>query len=185
MLHPFAPFVTETIWQTLSWTEGMCIAQKWPSELKYSSTKALKFEELILIVSNVRSHFQSLPGASNHQITFYDDQLVDENKLLIKHYTKTPGVSQIKPEDARGLHLAIPDHPNIYLDIPDALHTKYKKNLEDHILKLGQEINTLEARLRNPNYVERAPKELVEETKAQLETKQKLLDNMKAEFELI
>ena len=30
MLHPFAPFVTETIWQTLSWTDGMLITQKWP-----------------------------------------------------------------------------------------------------------------------------------------------------------
>jgi valyl-tRNA synthetase len=25
MLHPFAPFVTEAIWQNLSWTDGMSI----------------------------------------------------------------------------------------------------------------------------------------------------------------
>ena len=185
MLHPFAPFVTETIWQTLSWTEGMCITQKWPQELVFDAKKAANFEELILIVSNVRSHFQSLPGAGSYPIAFYDDKLVYENQLLLQHYTKAPGVPQIKPEDAKGLHLAIADHPNIYLDIPADLHAKYKKNLEDRILKLGQEINTLEARLRNPNYVEKAPKELVDETKSQLETKQKLLDDMKAEFELV
>jgi len=185
MLHPFAPFVTETIWQTLSWTEGMCITQKWPQELPFDATRAKKFEELILIVSNVRSHFQSLPGAGSYPITFYDDKLVYENQLLLQHYTKAPGVPQIKPEDAKGLHLAIAGHPNIYLEIPEEIHAKYKKNLEDRILKLGQEINTLEARLRNPNYVEKAPKELVDETKSQLETKQKLLDDMKAEFELV
>ena len=30
MLHPFAPFVTETIWQNLSWTRGMLITSTWP-----------------------------------------------------------------------------------------------------------------------------------------------------------
>ncbi len=185
MLHPFAPFVTETIWQTLDWTEGMCITQKWPQELKFSPAKASKFEELILIVSNVRSHFQSLPGAGSYPIAFYDDQLMYENQLLLQHYTKAPSVPQIKPEDAKGLHLAIADHPNIYLEIPADLHAKYKANLEERILSLGREIQVLETRLRNPNYVEKAPKELVDETKSQLETKQSLLDDMKAEFELV
>ena len=92
---------------------------------------------------------------------------------------------QIKPEDAKGLHLAIAGHPNIYLEIPADLHAKYKANLEERILSLGREIQVLETRLRNPNYVEKAPKELVDETKSQLETKQNLLDDMKAEFELV
>ena len=185
MLHPFAPFVTETIWQTLSWTEGMCITQKWPQDLKFSPAKAGKFEELILIVTNIRSHFQSLPGANAYPVTFYDDQLVYDNQLLIQHYTKAPAVPQIDPADGKGLHLAIEKHPNIYLEIPEDIHAKYKANLEARILSLGQEISVLEARLRNPNYVEKAPKELVAETKEQLETKQKLLADMKAEFELV
>ena len=185
MLHPFAPFVTETIWQALSWTEGMCITQNWPSELKFSATKAAKFEELMIIVTNIRSHFQSLPGAGSYPVAFYDDKLVYDNQLLIQHYTKAPGVPEIKPEDAKGLHLAIADHPNIYLEIPADIHAKYKANLEERILSLGKEIDVLETRLSNPNYVKKAPKELVDETKQQLETKQHLLDDMKAEFELV
>ena len=185
MLHPFAPFVTETIWQALSWTDGMCITQNWPSELKFSATKAAKFEELMIIVTNIRSHFQSLPGAGSYPVAFYDDKLVYDNQLLIQHYTKAPGVPEIKPEDAKGLHLAIADHPNIYLEIPADIHAKYKANLEERILGLGKEIDVLETRLRNPNYVKKAPKELVDETKQQLETKQHLLDDMKAEFELV
>ena len=185
MLHPFAPFVTETIWQTLDWTEGLCINQKWPQELKFSPARASKFEELILIVSNIRSHFQSLPGAGSYPVAFYDDKLVSENQLLIQHYTKAPSVPEIQPDQATGLHLAVAGHPNLYLQIPEDIHAKYKANLEDRILKLGQEINTLEARLRNPNYVEKAPKALVDETRSQLETKAKLLEDMKAEFALV
>ena len=185
MLHPFAPFVTETIWQTLSWTKGMVMTQTWPESLKFDARRAGNFEELILIVTNVRSHFQSLPGAGSYPIAFFDDNLIYENQLLIQHYTKAPGVPQIDAKDASGLHLAIAGHPNIYLQIPEDIHAKYKANLEDRIMKLGQEISTLEARLRNPNYVKKAPKELVDETKSSLETKSKLLEDMKAEFELV
>ena len=107
-----------------------------------------------------------------------------ENQLLVQHLTKAPSVPQIKVEEAKGLRLAIPGH-NIYLQIPEDIHKKYKANLEDRILKLGQEINTLEARLRNPKYVEKAPKELVEETRNRLEEKNGLIAKMKAELELV
>ena len=82
------------------------------------------------------------------------------------------------------MRLAVPGH-NIYLQIPEKILEKYKENLEERILKLGLEINTLNARLDNPRYVEKAPKELVDETREQLETKQNLLEKMKAELELI
>ena len=185
MLHPFAPFVTETIWQTLSWTDGLLISQNWPELYEKVDTKRAKqFDELIAIVSDIRSHFQNLPGANAYPVAFHDDELMYENQLLIQHLTKAPSVPQIDVADAKGLRLAIAGH-NIYLQIPEDIHKKYKANLEDRILKLGAEINTLEARLRNPKYVEKAPKELVDETRDSLETKSRLLEKMKAELELV
>ncbi len=184
MLHPFAPFVTEAIWQSLSWTEGTIICQSWPKPLTVDSKKADQYRELIDIITNVRSHYQALPGSGRYPITFVDDQLVYENQLLIQHLTKAPSVPKITASEISGLRLAIPGH-NIYLQIPAEIHAKYKSNLEENILKLGNEINTLEARLRNPKYVERAPKELVEETRQQLETKEDLLAKMKDELNLV
>ncbi len=185
MLHPFAPFVTETIWQNLSWTNGMLIVNEWPKTYKVDQERVANFEELIDIVTNIRSHFQSLPGASSYPIAFHDDELVYRNQLLIQHLTKAPCVPQIEGQTATGLRLAIQNHNNIYLQIPEDIHAKYKANLEDRILKLGREINTLQARLDNPRYVEKAPVELVEESRLALHDKQKLLDNMKAELELV
>ena len=185
MLHPFAPFVTETIWQNLSWTNGMLIVNEWPKTYKVDQERVANFEELIDIVTNIRSHFQSLPGANSYPIAFHDDELVYRNQLLIQHLTKAPCVPQINGQEASGLRLAIQNHNNIYLQIPEDIHAKYKANLEDRILKLGREINTLQARLDNPRYVEKAPTELVEESRLALHDKQKLLDNMKAELELV
>ena len=185
MLHPFAPFVTETIWQNLSWTNGMLIVNEWPKTYKVDQERVANFEELIDIVTNIRSHFQSLPGANSYPIAFHDDELVYRNQLLIQHLTKAPCVPQINGQEASGLRLAIQNHNNIYLQIPEDIHAKYKANLEDRILKLGREINTLQARLDNPRYIEKAPTELVEESRLALHDKQKLLDNMKAELELV
>jgi valyl-tRNA synthetase len=185
MLHPFAPFVTETIWQNLSWTEGMLIVQNWPKPYKVDMERVEQFEELIDIITNIRSHFQSLPGAKAYPIAFHDDELVYRNQLLIQHLTKAPCVPQIEHKDATGLRLAIHKHNNIYLQIPEDIHAKYKANLEERILKLGREINTLQARLDNPKYLEKAPTALVEESRLALHDKQRLLENMKAEFELV
>ena len=91
---------------------------------------------------------------------------------------------RINAEDAAGLHLAIHNH-NIYIQIPEKIHEKYKANLEDRILKMGLEITTLEKRLESPNYVTKAPKELVEETRKSLADKKSLLEKAKAELELI
>lgn len=184
MLHPFAPFVTETIWQTLSWTDGMLINQTWPQPYKVDNKRVKKFEELKDIIANIRSHFQSLPGAIAYPVAFDDDPLIYANQLLIQHLTKAPCVPKVPTEELSGLRLAIPGH-NVYLQIPEDILNKHKQNLEDRILKLGQEINTLNARLDNPRYVEKAPKELVDETREQLATKQTMLEKMKAELKLI
>ena len=184
MLHPFAPFVTETIWQTLSWTDGMLISQTWPQPYKVDNKRVKKFEELKDIIANIRSHFQSLPGAIAYPVAFDDDPLIYANQLLIQHLTKAPCVPKVPTEELSGLRLAIPGH-NVYLQIPEDILNKHKQNLENRILKLGQEINTLNTRLDNPRYVEKAPKELVEETRDQLATKQSMLEKMKAELSLI
>ncbi len=184
MLHPFAPFVTETIWQTLSWTEGMLIRETWPTPYKFNQDNADKYSELIEIITNIRSHYQNIPGANNYPIAFHDDPLMYDNQLLIQHLTKSPCVPKINAEDAAGLHLAIHNH-NIYIQIPKDIHEKYKVNLEDRILKMGLEITTLEKRLESPNYVTKAPKELVEETRRSLTEKKELLEKAKAELELI
>ncbi len=186
MLHPFAPFVTETIWQNLSWTDqkGLLINQRWPEPYKVDMKKVGKFDELKDIIINIRSHFQSLPGANAYPILFDNDPLVSANQLLIQHLTKAPAVPQVTTDELTGLRLAIPGH-NIYLQIPEEILQKHKENLQERILKLGQEIITLENRLANPNYVKKAPKELVEETHTQLDTKQTLLEKMKAELQLI
>ncbi len=186
MLHPFAPFVTEAIWQSLSWTEGVLITQEWPSRLKYDPISAENFERLMVVVSEVRATSQRLSGASNSKkygLLYGDDALVDDNSLLVAALAKVPTVSSCEGQP-RGLRLALANH-ELYLDVPQEVVTKYRDNLEERILAVGRELDTLNMRMMNPRYVENAPAKLVQETRDGIEEKTQLIERLKAELEVI
>ncbi len=61
LAHPFAPFVTETIWQTLySDTDGLLITSSWPKVRRSNKEKAADFEEIKAIVTEVRAVTRAL-----------------------------------------------------------------------------------------------------------------------------
>ena len=186
MLHPFAPFVTEAIWQNLSWTEGMVINAKWPQELQFDPISAEEFERLIPVVVETRRALNELSALSrikDYGMLYGDDSLVGDNSLLVG---KLSGVSFIKPTDGqpRGIRLAIANH-EVYLDVPADVVAKYKDALTERILAVGRELNALESRMMNPNYVDKAPAHLVKETRDGIEEKTALIERLKKELEVI
>jgi len=179
MLHPFAPFATETIWQTLSWTWGTAISQGMPGKLNYSAAKASEFDELILIISETRKVLSSLQIPKKPTLVFEGDTLVANNQLIITALARVAAVT--RTDTPSGLRVPVPSH-ELFLDIPQTTIDKHRQQLEDRILSLGAEIDTLNARLDNPNYLKKAPKALVEQTKSQISEKQTLLEKLKEEF---
>ncbi len=185
-LHPFAPFVTEAIWQNLSWTEGMIITEKWPERLVFDPISAENFESLITIVSEVRGTLQALPGTNNatkYGLMYDNDSLVEDNLLLIKTLTKVPEINALNGSP-RGLRVALANH-ELYLDVPEKVVNEYKDALTEKILSVGRELNALNARMLNPNYVEKAPEHLVKETKDAIKEKESLIERLKTQLSLI
>jgi len=186
VLHPFAPFVTETIWQNLSWTDGMIINTKWPAKLEYDPITAGQFENLMAVVSEVRGTLASLPGANKgkkYALLYDKDALVEDNLLLIKNLTRVPAVTALDGAP-RGLRLALTNH-ELYLDVPENVVAEYRDALTEKILVVGKELDALNARLMNPSYVERAPAYLVKETRDGVEEKSALIERLKQQLELI
>ena len=185
-LHPFAPFVTEAIWQNLSWTSGFIINQKWPEELIHDPITAQQFETLITIVSEVRTTLQSLPGTNNakkYALMYDNDSIVEDNLLLIKNLTKVPAVTALSGAP-RGLRLALANH-ELYLDVPEKVVKDYKDALTEKILNVGRELDSLNARMMNPNYVDKAPAHLVKETRDAIKEKEALISRLKTQLTLI
>ncbi len=185
-LHPFAPFVTEAIWQNLSWTNGFIANAKWPEKLQYDPISAEEFENIRTIVNETRTTLQSLPGTNNakkYALLFDNDSLVRENELLIKTLTRVPAINSLAGAP-RGLRLALANH-ELYLDVPEKVVSEYKNTLTEKILSVGRELDALNLRMMNPNYVEKAPPALVKETRDQIVEKERLISRLKQQLSLI
>ena len=182
-LHPFAPFVTEAIWQNLSWTSGMVIEQKWPSGLEFDPISAENFENLMVIAREARGTLQAVSGAlkgNRAGLLYGHDSLVKDNAELLKFLTKVATVTDCE-EQPRGIRLALMNH-EVYVDVPDEVVGAYRKSLEERILAVGRELDALNARLMNPRYVDKAPAELVKETRDGVAEKTALLKRLREEL---
>ena len=185
-LHPFAPFVTEAIWQNLSWTQGFIITQIWPDKLEFDPISAENFENIRIIVSELRTTLQALPGANNakkYDLMYDRDSLVEDNLDLIQSLTKVPHLRALEGSP-KGLRLALANR-ELYLDVPEKVVKEYKDALTEKILSVGRELDALSLRLQNPNYIERAPEHLVKETRDQIAEKEQLISRLKNQLTLI
>ena len=183
MLHPFAPFVTEAIWQNLSWTEDMIITQKWPAKLEYDPMTAGEFERIREVVNEARATLQVIEGGKRWKILYGDDSLVAENAELICKLTGVPAVESCEGQP-RGLRLATMNS-EAYLDVPEKVVAKYRATLEEKILAVGRELDALNARMMNPAYVDKAPVHLVKQTQDGIKEKQALIERLKKQLEVI
>lgn len=183
MLHPFAPFVTEAIWQNLSWTEGLIVEEKWPEALKYDPISAENFARLIAVVTEIRGTLQKLPGGERWPVLYGDDSLLGDNADLVKVLTRVPEVKSTEGAP-RGLRLALANN-EVYLDVSEKVIAEYKETVEAKILAEGRQLDALNMRMMNPRYVEKAPAELVKETRLLIEEKTALIERLKQEMELI
>ena len=172
--------MTETIWQTLPWTEGILANEKFAESLEFDEYSASEFERVQKLVGEIRFVTASLPGNKRYGLIYADDQLIDSNTELIKHLARLP---QIEKTDApRGVNLAASGR-GAWLDVPAKVLSEHKANLEIRIHEARQEIQKLEGRLGNKNYTEKAPAHLVEETRIELNEKKSQVEKLEREME--
>ena len=186
MLHPFAPFITEAIWQNLSWTDGMIIDAMWPSEMSYDVISAENFERLAEVVSEIRGTEAALAKFNRGKkfgLLVGEDILVNDNLLLVKFLSRVPSIASTNGSP-RGLRLAVLNH-ELYLDVPEKIVVDFKDGLEAKILAIGRELDGLNARMMNPQYVEKAPQQLVRETRNCIDEKNEQIERLKQQLSVI
>jgi valyl-tRNA synthetase len=180
--HPFAPFVTETIWQSLSWHNDLLISTAWPAPIEYDEIAAAEFGRLQKLVVEARYVIAELPGNERYTMLYQNDSLIADNAELIKHLIRLKDIQET--DQARGLRLAASNR-EAWLDISEETLYEHQTNLEVRLSETRQFINTLEARLSNDSYVAKAPAKLVEESREQLASKKTLIERLEAELDVL
>lgn len=176
LTHPYAPFVTETIWQTLHPKEkNLLITSQWPKKVVYKKAKAEEFEKVKDIISEVR-HIKTMVDMTGGNLYCKDSKLVLENAELIKRLGRLKTVREVS--DGKGLQLT-QTNENCWMDIDRVLAKNFLGKLENREDSLGRTIEKLQARLKDKNYTTKAPKKLVNNTRSQLEETEEELKTIK------
>jgi valyl-tRNA synthetase len=182
LAHPFAPFVTETIWQTLPWHNSLLISEEWPTMLAYNDIAAAEFGQVQQLVTEARFVTTSLPGNQRYGLLYQQDTLIEDNADLITRLARLKLVE--KADQARGIRLALTGR-DAWLDVSADTLAEHETNLEARLAQTHKELQVLTGRLSNEGYIAKAPASLVEESKKQQQEKQALIERLQHELEVL
>ena len=185
MMHPFMPHITEELWHKLQIKPEQILLslQKWPVlEKKYINSQIDKsFQELFEIIRLIRNLRVELGLKPSQLVPVY---LISDNVELtnflktlivdIKTFTKSSEVIICKSKDIDKNNFAqsfsgIIGDLEVYLPFNDFVNLEaLKDRLTKDLKKVNSDIETLNKRISNKNFIDKAPKDIVEECFAKL-----------------
>ena len=177
LAHPFAPFISEAIWRQLG-HEDLLATQLFPKVDQVDAAQAAKFDELQKVIAQAR-HLMAVTGAKKPTLYYKNSPLLEEQAGLVERLARLGGISQAA--DADGLKL-IGTTDEIRLGIDKSAAQAYIDKLTQQRQQRRETISRLEQRLANKRYVDNAPPELVEDTKASLSAEQNLASDLDTEI---
>ena len=192
LAHPIMPFITEEIWKHFkahhnSIHESIMISE-YPlgsentSERDYQSVEWLK--DIVSGIRNIRGELLIKPSIKISSIFKGGDQLDKGNLNEIGSYIeKLCGLKEIiwAEESSQDIPSSIFTRDNLKVMIPleGLIDAKEEmQRLDKKISKLIQEKEMLGSKLSNQNFVENAPKDLVEAQKDRFSVLSKELENL-------
>lgn len=180
LTHPFAPFLTETIWQTLAWTPDTLLATAtWPDVIAADQKRAERFDEVKGIILEARAIAKAV-GVSHTSMLHAKVPVVADNAALIARLGRLERVGELTAATT-GIKLTGTPH-DVRLDISDAEAAAYAARLAAKRAEEEKLVEQLEARLQNKNYVDHAPEAVVAQTRSQLEEAQMRFSTIQKEI---
>ncbi|MDC0054493.1 valine--tRNA ligase [Candidatus Pelagibacter sp.] len=174
MLHPFIPFVTEKIWLTNKFdnkNKNFLMLSNWISGKSKKDSDHKQVQQIIDIISEIRSFKNELnvsPGSfidiSINSIKKNNQNFMINNEIIIKKLGRINNFFK-KDQDKPAASLIISgDLFKIYFDENVDLNA-IKENLLKRQNKYQEEMDKISQRLSNKGFVQRAPKDIVQQEK--------------------
>lgn len=166
LAHPFAPFVTETIWQTLKWEkDSLLMSSEWPRPTKVHGDYSQDFQQVQDIVTEIRFIKGVMHLPNDLHLYHSGEPFLKTYGPLIAFLARLESVSEVN--DGHGLHLTSTTL-KCWLDVDTETSQRFLTQLRTKYDEQTKHIEQFTARLNNKAYVAGAPKHLVDETKQQL-----------------
>jgi valyl-tRNA synthetase len=191
LLHPIMPFITEEIWQTLP--EKVRLQGPGPrgkgesimvSSYPVADEKVINAEieqdmqmvmDAILAIRNIRGEMNIAPSVQiNANVKVETEELGEQLERSASYVTTLSrlkelriGVAEKKPKAAA---TGVIKGAEIYVPLEGVIDlTQERDRLQKEIAKISKDIDTFSKKLSNRDFVEKAPKAVVEKDTAKLE----------------
>lgn len=196
LLHPYTPFISEEIWYRLkNDSEPSSVVSEWPqansSIVNKNAEAEMSFiQNLISAVRNIRSEMNVPPG-SYAELKFkssnnsYIEQ-VNRNSHAIMNLAKVKTMEHI---DAKKLvpsaAVAVVKDVELFVPLAGLIDLEVEKNrLSKEIGRLDKQVEGLSKKLRNEQYLQKAPENVVQQDRDKLKNFTEKLEKLKANLNL-
>ena len=181
LLNPITPFVTEKISSDLGYTKKSLYSIEFKNkEIKVKKSSVQKTVLLINLIKKIRSEFKSFNTSHNHKeliiLSKKKVSWVDENINLLKLMCALKNISY---KDTDSKNLFIVSGIKFCVVNTNSEQTQDVKQLSQKIRFFEKELVYFEKKLSNKNFVDKAPKEVVEIEKKKLAEVRKTLNILK------
>ena len=181
LLHPYMPFVTETIWQNLPQMSGgdrALMVSRWPGNAGLADTEAeagfTQLQEMVRLIRNARSEYDVAASrriaaqfSAGSQASFVQENLpllvslarLDEAQVVIEEELATPAQSVTLAQGGVTIYLPLAGLVDLAAE---------QKRIKTEIVNIDNQVTRIEGKLNNAGFTSKAPAQVVERERSKL-----------------
>lgn len=185
LLHPFMPYITEEIWQTLPHDGEALIVAKWPEydEALSFPQEAKNLENVMALIRAIRTRRNEMNVPPSKKAHIYIDTAhpapYEEASEFIARLAYGSKVEIGTGFDVQGAVTAVTDDAKALLPMDDLVDKAAETaRLNKELANAQKQLDTVKAKLANKKFTSKAPQNVIDGVKAngeKLEAKIKLI----------
>ena len=181
MLHPFMPFITEEIWQSLPHKGETIMTAQWPefsSEHEYPQERQ-EFQLIVDAIGAIRGRRAEMNVPPSKKANVYietsEPGIFAQGVSFIQRLASADEVNIFDKVELDGENAVqiVTDSARIFLPMDQLIDKeKERERLNREMDHINSEIDMFTKKLSNKNFVEKAPEKVVEEQRSKLKSAQ-------------
>ena len=189
LLHPFMPFITESIWQALPHEGPSIMVSKWPeyqTELCFAA-EAEQVETMMDTIRAIRARRAEMnvpPSKRAQVILLTDERAAYEAGILF--FSKLAYASEVifadaMPENADSMVSVVTKGATAYMPMGELIDfEKERERLNKEKAKVQKDLDFVNKKLNNPGFVAKAPAAVVEQEREKVAMLEELMAKLDA-----
>ncbi len=173
LLHPMVPFITETLWRRLPGRTGALVAAAWPAvradrEAADAESQMAELMELIGAIRALRSEY-NVPASARVDVWVTNvgaplGSALGAEGRAVHRLARVENLQSngAVPPGRAGAHAVLKSGADVFVALEGVIDVaRERQRLSAELERISGQLTSLEARLANPGFVERAPAEVV------------------------